>query len=57
MIILTFFLNAVIDVEFLAFSAVSVFKISPKLNTDFECPHPRLELCHKSKQKFTSQRR
>ena len=32
-------------------------KISPKINTDFECPHPRLEFCHKSKQDFTTQRR
>ena len=28
----------------------SVIKISLNLNTSFECPHPRLEFCHKSKQ-------
>ena len=36
---------------------VCAIKISPKLNTDFESPHPRLEIRHKSKQDFTTQRR
>ena len=36
---------------------MSVIKISPELNTDFEFPHPMLEFCHKSKQAFTAQRR
>ena len=53
MIILTWFLNADIDAVFLA----SVVKISPKLNINFECPHPRLEFCHKCKQDFTIRRR
>ena len=34
---------------------VCIIKISPELNTDFECPHPWLEFWHKSKQVFTTQ--
>ena len=35
-----------------------VIKSSPEVNTDFECPHPKLEFCHKSKQfLFSTQRR
>ena len=49
--------NTDIDAVFLAFSSVCVIKIFPELNTDFKCPHPRLEFCHKSKQIFTTQRR
>ena len=51
MIMLTFFfffLNADIDAVFQAFCGFCL-KMSSKLNTDFECPHPRLEFCHKSK--------
>ena len=36
---------------------VSIIKISPELNTNFECNQPRLEFCHKSKQNVTTQRR
>ena len=36
---------------------VCVNKIPPELNTDFECPRPRLEFCHKSKQVFRTQKR
>ena len=33
-------------------SVVLVIKISPELNADFECPHPKLEIWRKSKQVF-----
>ena len=33
-------------------SVVLVIKISPELNTGFECPHPKLEICPKSQQVF-----
>ena len=32
-----------------------VIKFSPELNADCKCPHPKLEICHKSRQVFTTQ--
>ena len=37
-------------------SVVLVIKISPELNADFECPHPKLEICHKGRQVFATQK-
>ena len=37
-------------------SVVLAIKISPELNADFECPHPKLEICHKSQQVFATQK-
>ena len=37
-------------------SVVRVIKISPELNADFKCPHPKLEICHKSQQVFATQK-
>ena len=33
-------------------SVVPVIKISPELNADFECPHPKLEICQARSQQF-----
>ena len=32
-------------------------KFYPEVNTDFESPHSKLEICHKSQHMFTSQKR
>ena len=37
-------------------SVVLVIKISPELNADLECPHPKLEVCYKSQQVFATQK-
>ena len=41
-----FFLKADIDTVFLVLC--DAIKISPEINTDFECSHPKLEICYKS---------
>ena len=47
MIILTCFLNQIFT-KYFESSVAPVIKISSELNTDFECPYSRLEICHKS---------
>ena len=31
-------------------SVATVINISPELNTDFECPHSKVKICHKNEQ-------
>ena len=46
-----------ISTQYFKSSVVPVIKIYPELNSDFECPHSNLEICHKSQHLFTIQKR
>ena len=43
--------------QYFEHSVVLVIKMSPSLNMDFKCTHPKLEIGHKKQQVFATQKR